>query len=182
MQSWIMSSAIPCRLYMKTCSLNFPLPVSSSVSYWVQVTQMLTSITWSHWIQKCTGTKWVFRKKIHISHQCTANRCQHQQASKGFDVLSEDPSSGNINNLLIAHSSHDSRNLLYLKDCPDVEDLTLNFTVVNNNLGESEVQLGCSFAHFKQFTLLFTALLLSNTKFSYFVLNRFQSIMVRWLS
>ncbi|CAB3998537.1 ubiquitin- ligase E3C isoform X2 [Paramuricea clavata] len=31
------------------------------------------------------------------------------------------------------------RNLLYLKDCPDVEDLALNFTVVNNNLGESEV-------------------------------------------
>lgn len=32
------------------------------------------------------------------------------------------------------------RNLLSLKDCPNVEELALNFTVVNNNLGESEVQ------------------------------------------
>ncbi|XP_028413019.1 ubiquitin-protein ligase E3C-like [Dendronephthya gigantea] len=31
------------------------------------------------------------------------------------------------------------RNLLYLKDCPDVEDLDLNFTVINDNLGHSEV-------------------------------------------
>lgn len=48
-------------LYMKTCWLNFRLPVSSSVSYWVHPTQMLISIIWNHWIQKCTGTPWVWK-------------------------------------------------------------------------------------------------------------------------